>query len=228
MMGTLAWDIETTGFNPTKELVTVAACYSPGKQTVYQFAELHASGHVVKIHDFYQKRKDFLKELDDAPILAAFNGISFDIPFITTALDVAPERVLKWVLKSIDVFECCKRACIGRTFGLNLLLGLNGFTVKTGSGAEAVVQAKAGEWNKLAEYCAEDARLTYEISVLPRIAIPEGFQWRKNHNQRDHNPENMLFMTVGPDHQINFEAGTLDAGTLDADTTKTQVEAMQL
>jgi DNA polymerase III epsilon subunit-like protein len=219
----LGWDIETTGFNATKELVTVAACYSPDKQTVYQFAELGASGNVVKIHDFNQKRHDFLKELDDAPILAAFNGISFDIPFITTALDIAPDRVMKWVLKSIDIFESCKRACTGRTFGLNLLLGLNGFSVKTGSGAEAVVQAKAGEWEKLAKYCAEDARLTYEISILPRIAIPEGFQWRKKHCQRDHDPANMLFMTVGLDHQINFEVGALDTGT-----PETQVEAMQM
>jgi uncharacterized protein YprB with RNaseH-like and TPR domain len=135
----LAWDIETTGFNPAKELVTVAACYTTEKQTVYTFAELDTRGNVVRIHDFDQKREAFLKELDDAPILAAYNGATFDIPFITTAFNVHPGRVMQWVMKSVDIFETAKRAT-GRTFPLDMALGLNGFkTAKTGSGADAVV-----------------------------------------------------------------------------------------
>jgi hypothetical protein len=206
----LAWDIETTGFNPAKELVTVAACYTTEKQTVYTFAELDTRGNVVRIHDFDQKREAFLKELDDAPILAAYNGATFDIPFITTAFNVHPGRVMQWVMKSVDIFETAKRAT-GRTFPLDMALGLNGFkTAKTGSGADAVVQAKEGKWEELASYCAMDAKLTYEVSVLPRIALPEPFYWRKRNGGRTHDPSDVLFMLLGPDYRVTFEKGVLD------------------
>ena len=211
-MSLFCWDIETTGFNPKKELVTVAAFYTPERHSVYQFADSDALGNVVKIHDFDLKRDAFLKELDDAPRLAAFNGTGFDIPFIATAFDVEQNRVMRWMLKSFDIFEAAKRATT-RTFSLNTLIGLNGFkTSKTGSGADAVLQAKAGKWTELASYCAEDARLTYEISVRKRLAIPEGFAWRKKHNGLDHDPDNMLFMVVSPDFEINFEYGVLQSG----------------
>ncbi|KAJ1467084.1 hypothetical protein T484DRAFT_1756150 [Baffinella frigidus] len=220
-MGIFCWDIETTGFNPKKELVTVAACYTPEKQTVYLFAESDSAGNVVKIHDFDEKREAFLNELDDAPILAAFNGTGFDIPFIATAFQVEPDRVMRWMIKSFDIFEAAKRAA-GRTFSLNTLIGLNGFkTAKTGSGADAVLQAKAGKWAELASYCAEDARLTYEISIRKRLALPEGFAWRKKHNDRDHDPDNILFMVVGPKYEISFEKGTLHAPkAVDDNTTE--------
>jgi predicted PolB exonuclease-like 3'-5' exonuclease len=210
-MSLFCWDIETLGFNPKKELVTVAACYTTEKQTVYLFAESDSAGNVVKIHDFEEKREAFLKELDDAPMLAAFNGTGFDIPFIATAFQVESDRVMRWMLKSFDIFEAAKRAT-GRTFSLNTLIGLNGFkTTKTGSGADAVLQAKAGKWEELASYCAEDARLTHEISIRKRLALPEGFSWRKRNNGRDHDPSNMLFMVVGPNYEISFEKGTLQS-----------------
>jgi predicted PolB exonuclease-like 3'-5' exonuclease len=208
-MSLFCWDIETTGFNPKKELVTVAAFYTPERHSVFQFAESDTLGNVVKIFDFEQKRQAFLQELDDAPILAAFNGTGFDIPFIATAFDVEPQRAMRWMLKSFDIFEAAKRAT-SRTFSLNTLIALNGFqTAKTGSGADAVVQAKAGKWAELASYCAEDARLTYEISMRKRLAIPEGFAWRKKNDSQDHDPSNVLFMLVSSDFQINFEYGVL-------------------
>jgi hypothetical protein len=113
-------------------------------------------------------------------------------------------------LKSIDIFESCKRACQGRTFGLNLVLALNGFSVKIGTGMEAIYQAQRSEWKELGEYCLEDSRLTYLISTRKRIAVPEGFQWRKRNGGRTHDPENVLFMNIGPNREISFERGTLD------------------
>ena len=207
----VAWDLETTGLNGTTDLVTVGALYSPEKQIVYQFATL-SCGIVVKVPDFDLKKEAFMKELDDAPVLAAFNGIGFDVPFLTAAFHPTHERVMRWLLKSIDVFETCKRACEGRTFGLNLVLALNGYTVKTGSGMEAVWQARRGEWESLSQYCLEDSRLTYEISTKKtRIALPEGFNWRKAHGGRTHDPANMLFMTISTeDHRVAFETGTLE------------------
>jgi hypothetical protein len=222
----LAWDIETTGFDPVVELVTVAAVYSTGHERVYRFATnnlcnickdpccLSHPKKVVKSIDFEQQRDSFLCELDDAPVLAAYNGISFDIPFIATAFRVQPERVMRWVLKSIDVFETCKRA-VGRTFGLNLLLDLNGFTSKTGSGGDAVIQARMGEWDKLGAYCLDDAKLTQKVSTQPRIALPEGYKWRRDHDQRTHNPDNILFLVTGVSGQIRFEYDTLETVDMD-------------
>ena len=210
MVGTVAWDVETSGLSPNTSLLTVATTYTPDRQMVYQFATLNPQGRLVKVDDFNRKKELFMQELDNAPVLAGYNAIGFDMPFITAAFDAPPERVMRWVMKSIDIFETCKRACEGRTFGLNLVLALNGYTVKTGNGMEAVYQAQRGEWAELSQYCLEDSRLTYEISTRSRVAIPEGFQWRKRNNQRTHDPSNMLFMTIDPDKKISFEKGTLD------------------
>lgn len=206
----LAWDIETDGLSSVKNLITVATVWSPEKQKVFQFATLNPQGKLVKIPNFDELKEEFMKELDDAPVLAGFNAVSFDLPFITAAFGIAPERVMRWVLKSIDIFEICKRACGGRTFALNLVLDLNNLTSKSGSGLAAVHQAQAGEWEELSLYCLDDSRLTYEISSRERIALPESWQWRKRYGGKTHDPANMLFMLRGPDNRIDFERGTLE------------------
>jgi hypothetical protein len=160
---------------------------------------------VVKVDGFDQIRDAFARELDDAPVLAAFNGIGFDIPFVTAALKVSPDRVMKWVLKSLDVFEICKRAS-HRTFPLNMVLDLNGKTSKTGDGGQAVVQASMGLWQKLGEYCLEDAKLTFDLSQMTRIALPEGYLWRKQHKGATHDPKNLLYLNF-KDGVVDFELG---------------------
>jgi hypothetical protein len=204
----LAWDIETMGLNPNKSLITVATTYCPEKSTIYLFAMLDAQKNVVKIHDFDAKKDAFLKELDEAPILAGYNAISFDVPFIATVFDVAPERVMKWLMKSVDIFESCKQCC-GRTFGLNHVLDLNNFSTKTGDGLAAVRQAERGEWLELGAYCLDDSSLTYEISNRKRIALPEGYKWRNANGGRTHDASNILFMNIDENYQISFEKGIL-------------------
>jgi hypothetical protein len=206
----LAYDVESMGSDGRRDLLTVATTYSPEHQKIYQFAKSGPQGQVVKVDNFDALKEEFMQELDAAPILAGFNSVNFDSVFIGHAFSVPPERVMRWIMKSIDVFESCKRACMGRTFGLNAVLALNGFTVKIGSGMEAIYQAQRGEWKELGAYCQEDSKLTYEISTKKRIAIPEGFQWRKRNGGQTHDPSNILFMNVGPDHEISFEMGTLD------------------
>jgi hypothetical protein len=206
----LAWDLETTGLKGDRDLVTVGALYSPERQIVYQFAMLDPQGTVVRVPDFELKKEAFMKELDNATVLAGFNSIGFDSKFITAAFNPTPERVMKWILKSIDVFESCKRACQGRTFSLNMVLALNGFSVKISDGMEAVYMAQRGDWDSLSEYCASDSKLTYMISTKKRIALPEGYQWRKVHGGQTHDAANMLFMNIGPNHEISFERGTLE------------------
>jgi hypothetical protein len=204
----LAWDVETSGLQARTSLLTVATTYSPERQMIYQFAILNSQGKLVKAPDFDIKKEAFMKELDDAPMLAGFNTIGFDLKFITIAFQIPPERVMKWLLKSLDIFEASKQAC-GRTFGLNAVLDLNGLTSKSGSGMQAVHQANAGLFKELGDYCMDDSRLTYLISTRKRIALPMGWKWRKEHGERTHDPDHMLFMNIGPDYQITFETGTL-------------------
>ena len=43
---------------------------------------------------------------------------------------------------------------------------------KTGSGSDALVLAREGKWDELAEYCLQDCVKTREVTVLPRIVLP--------------------------------------------------------
>lgn len=58
------------------------------------------------------------------------------------------------------------------TFPLRDLLDLNGLPGKTGSGADAVGLARAGDWARLGEYCLNDTRVTHRVSSLDRILLP--------------------------------------------------------
>ena len=176
----LAFDIETTGLNAGCDLITVAATYDGENATAYRFVELDQNGVLQYKSDAHEKIRQFCTALDKAPYLAAFNGVRFDLPFIVRAFGLSHERGAQWVLKCLDVFEVCK-AVRSRTFGLNMLLALNGFEAKTGSGANAVVQARSGLFEELEAYCIDDAKLTHVVSMLPAIALPEDFTWRRYH-----------------------------------------------
>jgi RNase_H superfamily len=224
MVGTVSWDIETTGFKFTDSVVTVVSVYSDNIKKVYRFVD-HVedpTDPTKKVKDprdpsrnlmvphtkFTERREELLRTLDEADRLISFNGVGFDVPFITGAFNVQPDRVMRWALKTLDVFEIAKRAC-GRTFKLNLALEMNGFTFKTGSGGEAVEQAYRSEWDELESYCLDDSKLTYQLSTRSRIALPEGFTWRRQHGERSHDPENVLFLLIGEGGAISFETGSM-------------------
>jgi hypothetical protein len=181
----LAWDIETTGFSGERDLVTVAALYDGSTEEIFRFVRLINEGTVnqqlvyKEAGEFATLVEEFCSMLDDAPMLATFNGVRFDIRFVQSAFKVPEERVMRWLLKTFDVFDIC--FCVGRTFALNLLLDMNGFSSKTGSGDVAVKQAQAGQWEDLEKYCLDDAILTHKVSTMQRIALPEGYAWRKKH-----------------------------------------------
>ena len=58
------------------------------------------------------------------------------------------------------------------TCGLNKLLASNGVESKTASGLQAIKWAEEGNWEKLEEYCLDDAILTHKISVMPEVILP--------------------------------------------------------
>jgi hypothetical protein len=156
----LAFDLETTGLCPFTNKVTCAAV-----------CDSEAGFERVFIFSTGDSPEEFMRLLDDAPRLCAFNGASFDLPFIRHQLGASARRVRAWRLKLHDVFEACKLA-LDITFSLDALLELNGLPGKTGSGGDAIRLAREEKWAELGEYCLNDTRRTFAVSTLPRIELP--------------------------------------------------------
>ena len=162
--GMVAFDIETTGLDPSVCVVTAACVYGEGVEETFLFkGESEAEDA--------EGRVRFLGLLDAAPRLCSFNGIRFDIPFLHAAWRLSPERVEAWVLKTFDVFEACKLG-LNTTFSLNHLLFANRMESKSGSGGQAIMLAQTKQWDALGAYCMQDTRLTYLVSSQRVIALP--------------------------------------------------------
>ena len=207
----LCFDIETLGINKQKDLITVIALYDPVAKIsrVLRFVDLNEDGDVVYCDNYLDTVAELVEELDKAEYLCAFNGISFDIPFIQIQFNIPNEKVQAWVIKCRDILETCRRG-FQRTFNLNMALALNGVgSGKTGSGLEAVNQAKCGDFDALCSYCADDARLTYELSSLPVIYCPEGYKWRKSHAERTHDPDHVFMIHTTDFPKISFSYGKM-------------------
>lgn len=156
----LAFDLETTGLDPAHHGITCAAVYDPDKGVERVF-----------IFDRGDDPEEFMRLLDAADRLCAFNGASFDLPFIQHRLGASAERVRAWRLKLHDVYVACKWG-LGVTFPLQALLERNCLTGKTGSGKDAIALYEQGSWAELAEYCMHDTRMTHRVSSLDTIALP--------------------------------------------------------
>ena len=150
----LAFDIETTGLDAETCEVTCACAYDPDRGVERSF--VFSQG---------DSPEEFTRLLDEAPLLCAFNGVRFDLPFLARRWGVPDEKVGSWVRKMVDPFEGCKLG-LGQTFSLNALLEKNGLPVKTSSGLEAVRMAKEGRWAELAEYCMHDTKMTHAAVTL--------------------------------------------------------------
>lgn len=139
----LAFDIETTGLDPKKDRITVAAVCDRqhGARRCYNFL----TGGV-------DAAEEFLGELDRADALCGYNAVGFDIWFIVRACKVPPCRYEPWVLKLFDLYEIA-RLGFGSSCGLGQLLTANGLKPKIASGLQAVAWAEAKEYGKLEEYC---------------------------------------------------------------------------
>ena len=145
----------------------------------FRFVDLGEDGALRYRADAAAEVAAFLDALDAARALIAFNGLRFDIPFVAAQFKVPAARVRAWEAKTLDFYDVAKqRVAPDRTFSLNNLLEVNGLQFKTSHGAEAVRMAQAGEWARLEDYCADDARLTWEVASLEQIVIPEGYKWR--------------------------------------------------
>jgi hypothetical protein len=156
----LSFDLETTGLDPVKDRITCAAVCDPdaGIERIFFF---HLG----------DSAEEFMRLLDQADCLCAFNGAEFDLPFIHAQLGPPLSRVRAWRLKLHDVFVACKWG-VGVTFTLQKLLDANGLPGKNGSGLDAVHLYVDEKWALLGEYCLNDTRVTHLVSSMDRIVLP--------------------------------------------------------
>jgi uncharacterized protein YprB with RNaseH-like and TPR domain len=164
----LAFDIETEGLDSRKCAITVACVYDPARNIRKTF------NFIADPSKFEERKQEFLRMLDEATSLCAFNGVRFDVPFIAARFGVNPERQGRWVMKLLDLFEVCKLA-LGSSCSLNNLLLANGHEVKSSNGMQAVIWARQKKWRLLEDYCMKDTVLTYEISqraLQHPVALP--------------------------------------------------------
>lgn len=205
----LSFDIETLGLDADVCLITVAGIYDgeSGVNTVFRFVEKDDGrpGGVKYTEHVLDTIEEFLCNLDRAETLTAYNGIQFDIPFIQKQFNVPNERVQAWVLKTYDTFEFCSKV-LHRTFPLNLILQLNGFQVKSGDGLQAVRFAEREQWHDLEAYCADDARLTWDLAQKTRLILPEGPSFRRA-NKKTHDPSKALCLYVSNESKDNEQHG---------------------
>jgi hypothetical protein len=156
----LAFDIETTGLCD-RDAVTCVCAFDPDRGI--RFGRCTPDGSACD---------EFLLLLDEAPLLCAFNGVRFDVPFLAKRWKVSAARAGAWARKLVDPFEACRLA-LRRTFSLDRLLAANGLACKTGSGLEAVAMAREGRWAELEEYCMADTVKTHQVVKLGRVKLPE-------------------------------------------------------
>ena len=216
----LAWDIETTGIKKETDFITVISLYDPEKDIakVLRFVDLNEDGDICYIDELQERIDEFVNTMNEAETLTAFNSASFDLPFSQLQFNIPKETIQRWVLKSFDVLDICRKA-FKRTFSLNLALEMNiaGFK-KSGSGMEAVYQARKGQWDELEAYCLDDSILTHKLSSLDVILCPESFLWRKNHDGRSFDPRNVLKINRTNYPHITFSFGPVETATLETAT----------
>lgn len=159
----LAFDIETTGLDFSKNVVTVVCTqdFHTGERRAYEFGRVRAC----EPQNEGLLRDELIQAFDAAAALCAFNGVRFDIPFLQAALKLSQETTAAWLIKTTDILEAARLGLFGpaHTFGLNLLCQHNQVPVKSGSGLQAIQFAHAGQWDALLSYCADDVRILCDL-----------------------------------------------------------------
>ena len=161
----IAFDIETTGLDPDEEgnEITVACTWGENRNNAYFFTRPG--------YDRQTNIENFCTELDGARIIYGFNADRFDLPWVVKKFNISQDRASKWFLKLFDYFQICK-LLFDSSCSLNNLLKANGMTPKISTGLQAIRWAEEGEFEKLHEYCLDDARLTWIISTQDQVVLP--------------------------------------------------------
>lgn len=109
--------------------------------------------------------------LEDADVIVAYNGRGFDFRMLA-AHHFGVDQVNRWLRKLADPFEAVRYGC-GSWVKLDEMLAANGLPRKTGDGRDAVNWWKAGEHDKVLDYCACDVQLLRDLVYpLRKLRVP--------------------------------------------------------
>ncbi len=149
-MKKIVFDIETanffhdTGSNDPASLDMSCVCIHDSETNAYT--------------SFTQENlKDLWPILEKAEMLISFNGDHFDIPILNKYYSGDLTKI-----KSLDLLKEVKNS-LGRRIKLDSIAEGTLGRHKTGHGSDAMVWWKAGEKQKVIDYCIEDVRITKEI-----------------------------------------------------------------
>lgn len=150
----VALDIETTGLTDSDSITCVCVC---GKDWRKAWVEPINVFEVCSI-------------LNRAPQIAAFNGGSFDIPFMQRAWALSDTQVGLWMAKLVDPLYVV-RGVFGtqQCVKLQSVLLRNGLEGKSGSGADAVVLAREQRFQELVLYCEQDTQQCLDLMRKKQI-----------------------------------------------------------
>ena len=163
-----ALDIETTGLS-LQDKITCVAIVKASCSWVWTFAN----------EEVKQNSRQFIQEqLDSASVIYAYNGGTFDIPFLQREFGYSNETVGKWMMKLVDPLYSA-RALLGYEAcpKLSQVLSLNGIQPKTSSGSEAVLMAQQNRWGELADYCLNDTTVTFDLLKRDTIVWTHGLKF---------------------------------------------------
>jgi len=162
----LCFDIETTGLDGSRDEVTMICSQDleTGERKSYNFGLLSSEDQPADA-----LVEELTKHFDAADYLCAFNGIRFDLPFLQQALDLSPDVITRWVLKTVDPLEFL-RLSGHRTSSLDKICTHNNIASKSSTGVRAIEMARAGLWDELEQYCQQD------VSILCVLVAMRTFQ----------------------------------------------------
>lgn len=162
----LCFDIETTGLDASRDEVTMVCSQDleTGERKSYNFGLLSSEDQPAE-----ELLEALITHFDGADYLCAFNGIRFDLPFLQQALNLSPDVITRWVLKTVDPLEFL-RLSGHTTSSLDKICTHNNITSKSSTGVMAIEMARAGLWDKLEEYCQQD------VSILCVLVKMRTFQ----------------------------------------------------
>ena len=173
-MGMLALDIETGnyshdigGFRNTYLFEpTVVATWDDDNGTVYCNKSLSKLPSNVVVKKLQPKilGEDLQKHIDKGDMILGHNLTLFDLPVLRDSLDcMEAGEVLSKSKESIFDTSIILRSLIGHAIPLNDTVKHTLGKSKLMSSSDAPLQWRLGQYDNVAKYCLEDARLVYDL-----------------------------------------------------------------
>lgn len=150
----MALDCETSGLDDDSEVRVVSFCDSRSYDCI-SFSEHNNDNHLIAALDLCDKYSSRL---------TTFNGSGFDFRMIANRVEDGHDkrRAARHALRSYDImldFACTH----GYFSSLNSFAEASLGTQKNGDGATAIEDWDNKQYDKVVEYCENDARLTAQI-----------------------------------------------------------------